>query len=211
MTQFNRLYRFLFLVLFSGFVLNACDEYDLAETEFIEDETFSGLPIYSEWGYNTFGAYFDRMPFISAGGIVFKTIYQSDTTTMMFIGEKASYKSSDYEYYYDYSSMKMTVSFPNLSITDLSDFLILNDTVIDLIESSCEVQIMYNETSYPTSVINGTIQFKRSQNLYVDGSFREIILSGYFDLQLYINEEPVSITNGRFDLGIDHSNFFNIN
>jgi hypothetical protein len=37
----------------------------------------------------------------------------------------------------------------------------------------------------------------------------EVILSGYFEMQVRINEEPFSLTNGRFDMGISESNFFN--
>jgi hypothetical protein len=35
-------------------------DYELSGTFFIEDPYYPGLPIYSEWGYNTFGAYIYR-------------------------------------------------------------------------------------------------------------------------------------------------------
>lgn len=190
--------------------LTSCDEYDLSGSEFIEDETYSGLPIYSEWGYNTFGAYYDRLPFISDDGVVFKLICRNDTTSMLFIGEKAGSNSSYYNYYSDYVPMKMTLSFPDMKLTSETDLLVLNDTVVDLVDLDCEVKLTIDNTVYTTSLIEGTVEFKRSQKLYVDDSFAEMILSGYFNIMLFVNDEPVSITNGRFDFGIDNSNFFYI-
>ena len=42
----------------------------------------------------------------------------------------------------------------------------------------------------------------------VDKQQYEIILSGVFDFQALINNEPTSISMGRFDVGIANDNFF---
>ena len=37
----------------------------------------------------------------------------------------------------------------------------------------------------------------------------EVILSGVFEFQALINNEPVSMSLGRFDVGVGQSNFYN--
>ena len=45
--------------------MTACSKSDFKETQYIDDPDFPGLPIYSEMGYNTFGAYIDEQVFYS--------------------------------------------------------------------------------------------------------------------------------------------------
>jgi len=42
----------------------------------------------------------------------------------------------------------------------------------------------------------------------VDKVLTESILSGTFNFKTFINAEPVSISNGRFDVGIGSENFY---
>src|SRR5690606_2939735 len=55
----------LFAVVLTILLTGCTRETELQRTIFIEDPNAPGLPQYSEWGYNTFGAYFDRLPFVS--------------------------------------------------------------------------------------------------------------------------------------------------
>ena len=59
--------KYFFFALFATVAMSfGCSrEYNLEQTIFIYDPEFQDLPIYSEWGYNTFGAYYDREAFIS--------------------------------------------------------------------------------------------------------------------------------------------------
>ena len=55
-------------------------DFELSKTVFVEDVDYPGLPIYSEWGYNTFGAYIDRSVFTSNSyELPTKIIVNSDT------------------------------------------------------------------------------------------------------------------------------------
>ncbi|MBN2165234.1 MAG: hypothetical protein JW717_03055 [Marinilabiliaceae bacterium] len=48
------------------FLLASCtSDYELEESIFVADSEFPELPEYSEWGYNTFGAFYDRKHFVS--------------------------------------------------------------------------------------------------------------------------------------------------
>ena len=78
--------RFIPLIILFTLLL-ACEkaeDYSLSQTIFIEDSYYPGLPIYSEWGYNTFGAYIDRKPFISTDyDLPVKIIVNTDTLHMI--------------------------------------------------------------------------------------------------------------------------------
>ena len=57
---------YIFLFLLASFSLSSCEQmedFSLTTSVFIEDPYYPGLPVYSVWGYNTFGAYIDRTPF----------------------------------------------------------------------------------------------------------------------------------------------------
>ena len=68
----------LFLIITAS--CEKLEDFSLSGTIFIEDPYYPGLPIYSEWGYNTFGAYIDRKPFISTSDdLPIKVIVNRDT------------------------------------------------------------------------------------------------------------------------------------
>jgi hypothetical protein len=62
---------------------------------------------------------------------------------------------------------------------------------------------------YTANILSGELTFKRAQNLLVDEKQVEVILSGYFEFKALIDNEPVTISNGRFDVGISPDNFYN--
>lgn len=43
--------------------MTACSKSDFKETQYISDPDYPGLPIYSEMGYNSFGAYINEQTF----------------------------------------------------------------------------------------------------------------------------------------------------
>lgn len=68
------------IILQTAFMAScSMDDVELSRTVFIEDRTSPGLPVYSEWGYNTFGAYIDRVPFVSGEEEPAKVYVNSDT------------------------------------------------------------------------------------------------------------------------------------
>jgi hypothetical protein len=191
----------ILLIVFAG----CKKENELKKSVFISDPELTDLPAYSEWGYNTFGAYYDREIFVSNNHIVPAKIFVSDST-MSFIldGQKGE---SDY-YYGDYKEMTMTFKLSGFSPEQYSNLTVLNDTTFDLKNPLYQVLVSVDTMIYTADIISGNIMFKRAQNLQVDKKQVEIILSGYFEFKALINREPVTISDGRFDVGISPDNFY---
>lgn len=173
-------------------------DFELSKTVFVEDVDYPGLPIYSEWGYNTFGAYIDRSVFTSNSyELPTKIIVNSDTFKLYFKGVM--------------NNQPTTIKFEikGYAPADHPDLISLNDSVINLKSSDCKVTFENGSSVQVLRIIEGNIHFKRVQNLYVDKSFAKTIVSGTFNFKTFFSGEPVAITNGRFDLGIGYENFYN--
>src|SRR5690606_6927520 len=79
----------LLAVTFISVLAGCSRETELQRTIFIEDPDSPGLPQYSEWGYNTFGAYYDRIPFVSTDDYVpARFIVDEQSTTFQLDGVK---------------------------------------------------------------------------------------------------------------------------
>lgn len=189
-------------------LLAACEsENDLRKSVMIEDKDKPDLPEYSEWGYNTFGAYYDeRQPFISNDDLVPIKVYVTDAG-MSFslygqIGTDEEYKPEN----------KMVISFviSDFKPSKYKDLLTLDDTVFNLSDAKCKVYISYEDENIEDTIqiLSGELEFIRAQNLIVDKKEVEVILSGVFHLRAWINGEPKTISEGRFDAGISDCNFY---
>lgn len=179
----------------------SCDkleEFNLSATIFIEDPYYPGLPIYSEWGYNTFGAYIDRKPFISTSeDLPVKVIVNNDTTHMIFRGKMGS------------ANVDLKFSVKGFSPQSYYDLTELDNKTINLKESGRAVTLKTGDVTTILNLIEGELIIKRVQRLYVDGELSRTIMSGYFNLKTFLDNEPVSISKGRYDLGIGYENFYN--
>lgn len=180
-------------------IISGCsDDYQLQKSVFIADVNNPGLPIYSEWGYNTFGAYIDRKPFISNNSdLPAKIIVNKDTFNLILKGT------------IDYQSATLKFSILGYSPTAYTDLVSLNDSTIDLTSNKCIVTLTRDTTIRRLYVFEGELTFKRAQSLYVDKELAESILSGTFKFKTFIDREPIAISNGRFDFGIGYENFYN--
>lgn len=182
------------------FLLPSCemDHYDLSGTVFIEDPYYPGLPEDSEWGYNTFGAYIDREPFVSTGnGLPAKVIVNNDTIHLILRGRLGG------------QDVDLTFSFKGFSPESNYDLTVLNGTVIDLEESGRAVTLKIEDETYILDLIEGELNINKVQRLYVDEELSRTIMSGYFQLKTFLHDEPIAISQGRFDLGIGYENFYN--
>ena len=179
-------------------------EYELTKSVFIQDPEYTDLPAYSEWGYNTFGAYYDRQAFISNNEIVpAKIIVTNNEMSFVLDGQKGS------SYYYDISDeMTLTFKIPGFMPANYTDLTVLNDTILNLANPVYQVIVSMDTLKYTATILSGELNFKRAQNLKVDKKEIEVILSGYFEFKALINEKPVTISNGRFDVGISPDNFY---
>jgi hypothetical protein len=190
----------LVLAIFAG-----CEkENELKKSVFIADPELVGLPVYSEWGYNTFGAYYDREVFISNNASVpVKIVVTNDTMSFILYGQKGS------SYYYSYDEMTISFKLAGFVPKQYDDLTVLNDTIFDLKNPANQVTISKFKDNLKIEILSGTLTYKRAQKLMVDKKQIEVILSGYFDFKALINNEPITISDGRFDVGISQDNFYN--
>jgi hypothetical protein len=184
-------------------LLISCDDNaDLKRSIFIADENAEGLPIYSEWGYNTFGAYYNREVIVSNDyEVPVQVIQQFNTTELRFRGQRGGSRWSG-------EVFSLNITLPNYTPLTHNDLISLDKTVIDLSDEDYIVSITDAMSTRQIEVLNGVFEIKRAQNLLVDGAPAEVILSGVFEFQAIIDGQPVSISEGRFDVGVGTYNFF---
>jgi hypothetical protein len=188
-------------------VAAACsEETELKRSVFIPDQVYPDLPAYTEWGYNSFGAYYDMVPFISNDyGVTAKFINTGGKTSFSLTG----HMSQGYHYYYDGDEASLIFDFYGFDPQSYTDLISLNNHTVNLAGTDCRIRVIKDTASYDLDILNGTLSFKRAQNLFVDKKLSEVILSGTFGFQALVDgEEPVSVTLGRFDVGIGFDNFF---
>jgi len=175
----------------------------LSDSVFIPDSVYTDLPAYSEWGYNTFGANYDRSVFIYSRNVMpLKVIVQNQDLSFVFQGVIGNYSGN-------YLSMKITI--PDTATAKYQDLLDLNDTRINLSGSEVVVEFIIDQNSKVIEILEGELYFKRTQKIFVDDVEAEVILSGYFNLKFIEEGIPFTMTDGRFDFGVDNDNFYNLN
>jgi hypothetical protein len=185
----------------------------MERTIFIRDDSDSNLPAYTEWGYNSFGAKYERLYFLVHKSIIpCKITYQEGSVHFSLTGilSEESYTYGDYDRFYP-EAMTLTVSFPAEPMYEYRDLLALHGRVVDLADVSfCRVNIeRTDKTGMTVAPIKGHLTFRRAQLLRIDEKENRVILSGSFDLQFLANGRPESITDGRFDVGI-HTDFYSV-
>ena len=186
------------LFLLTNILLTSCTQESLDRTIFIPDRDDHRLPAYTEWGYNSFGAEYERDYFL-ASSYVFpcKILYDSG---MIYFSLHGNIR--------DNQDMTLLFSFPWEQIESFRDLVQLHDVEIDLSDEDCTVKMLQNNNEDVLNVIHGKLHFKRTQLLRVDDIVNRVILSGVFDVQFQRNLFPETISNGRFDLGIDQKVFY---
>ena len=193
--------RLIYLLFLLPFVTYSCykmEDYNLTRSIFIEDPYSPGLPVYSEWGYNTFGTYIDRTPFISTDNVLpVKILVNTDTLNLLLRGRM------------EYQNVDLKFSIKGYSPANFFELSELNNTTINLKESGRAVTLKIGDETKILNLIEGELKIAKVQRLFVDEESTRIIMSGYFNFKTFLNNEPVAITNGRFDLGIGYENFFN--
>ena len=182
-------------------LMSSCSEeepFSLKKSIFIADEENPGLPIYSEWGYNTFGVYVDRQAFVSENeNLPVKIIVNADTLNLLLKGTM------------DEAFASLKFSFIGYPLADYTNLTVLNDSIIYLKGNKCIVTLTRGGSTEILNIIEGKFHFKRVQDLYVDKMYTKSIISGVFSFKTFFDKEPVAISDGRFDLGIGYENFYN--
>lgn len=203
MTRTIYLYAIAFII---SLVTGCSKEYELKKSIFIPDPDFPDLPAYTEWGYNTFGAFYERQLFLySEQEIPAKIIFTGGITSFVLKGQKNSY---GYYYWDNMKEMTLTFRLPDIQPASYSDLTILHKMKIDLGSENGIVTLFMDGETFEPEILQGELEFKRVQQLFVDTEETEVILSGVFSFQALVNGEPVSLSEGRFDVGIGNDNFF---
>lgn len=199
-----RIFISISVVVLTILSIGCSKESELKKSVFIPDTIFPDLPAYSEWGYNTFGAFFDRKTFKSTDDIVPAKIIINNGKFIFQLSGRFS------DSYFGDGSNSLTLKFylPLSLPVQYTDLVDLDNQIINLKDPGCMVIFKDGSKTDTVRLIGGYIQFKRVQKLLVDKELNEVILSGYFTIQMLVNDEPVSISEGRFDVGIGEDNFY---
>ena len=189
-----------FLILMVGVMLFSCHSNQLDRTIFIPDEDDRNLPAYSEWGYNSFGAEYERDYFLVSNYIVPCKILYGNNEMQFSLHGTIRYNQD----------MSLLFIFPSETMSSYADLLWLNNVEIDLSVVDCSVKMIQNGLEKTLDVFNGTLHFKRAQLLSIDDEVNRVILSGIFELNFLQNGFPTTISNGRFDMGITTNVFYSM-
>ena len=185
-----------FLILLSG-----CFEADLQRSIYLPDDEFPELPKYSEWGYNTFGAFVDRQPFVSNDAETpIKVVAEPGRTSFRFTGQRGLFMTGE----------PFAISFvlPDLQPETYDDLMLLHNSSWDLASEDTDVIFTEGVAKDTIEVLNGYLNFKRVQYLIVDQKAEQVILSGVFEFQVIRKGIPITVSNGRFDVGVADHNFY---
>lgn len=187
----------IWFLLFMAMAGGCVGDPDLQRSIFVRDIKYPDLPQYSEWGYNTFGAFINEDVFVSGAELWEPaSVMQNDTAMILsFHGELRSQGR-------DTTDMIMYFTITRSSPVYAKFLSGLDDSIIDLSASSNQAQIMTDNSLFPVTITHGEIHFKRVQNLVVDMEPMETILSGTFEFEGNMDGNPVRVTLGRFDVGV---------
>ena len=184
--------------------MTACSKSDFKEIQYIVDPDYPGLPIYSEMGYNTFGAYINEKAFyLNSDDRPFYLVADRESLTMTLNG------------WYNGNDLNMVFTLPIDSTYHLEDYhsLLALDGMtftIDTIPTSCNVKMEGLSAPNIESIYSGYIKFEKVQQVIVDKTDAEVIASGKFQFRAFTPDgSRIDVTGGRFDFGIDNANFVN--
>jgi len=191
-------------LLLSLVIFSCKKQTELTDSIYIEDPNFDGLPSYTEWGYNTFGADYDRDYFLySNQETPLKITIQDQKISYIFQGVKG-------RNYYENNYMSVIFILPDSSTNNYQDLIKYHEKSFDLTDTEIIVRINLNGNTNDVEILEGFLNFKRVQNLFIDDVKEQLIMSGTFQLKFVNDEIPSNLSNGRFDFGVDEQIFYNL-
>ena len=184
--------------------MTACSKSDFKQIQYIEDPDYPGLPVYSEMGYNTYGAYINNKVFNPAWtDRPFYLIADRENMTMTLNGSV------------EHNGFNIIFTLPIDTTYHLEDYhslLALNGKsfTIDTTPTSCNVKMEGYNAPDIESIYSGYIKFEKVQQVLVDKTDAEVVVSGKFQFRAFTHDGTrIDVTGGRFDLGVDNANFVN--
>ena len=195
----------LIIIAAALLAMTACSKSDFKQTQYIDDPDYPGLPIYSEMGYNTFGAYINEQAFNVSyeHSRPFYLVADRDKLTMTLYGQ-------DYR-----NNLNMVFTLPIESTYHLEDYHSLlaldgKSFTIDTTSTSCNIRFEGYYAPEIESIYSGYIKFEKVQQVIVDKQDAEVVVSGKFQFRAFTHDGTrIDVTGGRFDLGVDNANFVN--
>ena len=191
---------FIITILIAIFASCATDDPQMDRTVFIPDPIDSQLPAYTEWGYNSFGAKISRRYFVASKDVIpCKILYKDNSLRFSISGYLGSHTETT-----------LTFTFPSERLYEYADLLIFNNEKIELTASGCVVTLTQNGRTETLNIVDGELHFRRAQMLFIDDQPNRAILSGEFNFRYLsgTDEFPVTVSNGRFDFGINDNVFY---
>ena len=191
--------KYFLIISMLGLIFMSCKkEMTLGGSYIIPDPANPSLPIYSESGYNTFGAMFDdnsmtksQYPYNS--GFVYITTDTMSVFKMNFLGMVAI-------------DFKLKDIFPS----NYTELLVLDGKTYNFKEPNSSFALYRDGTPVDYQLIDGEIEFHKAQPLRIDEIVSGTVLSGYFSMKFIIDNQPHSIYDGRFDVSVQDHNFYDL-
>lgn len=186
-----------------GMAFVSCDEPEpFEETVWISSSYDWHLPEYTEWGYNTFGAQYERSNY-------FISRRSGEISTITWVNNYVVFKLIGYNHK-NGNDMTLTIEFPYERIKDYVELVKLDDYVVDLADTAVKVRVDLEDrySNILLTEVRGELHFKRVQNLFIDNELTHSIVSGMFKVDGYDDaDDPFVLKSGRFDLTVNSRNF----
>lgn len=193
-----------FSVILTIAILAGCSkdkdiDYRISNSIFIEDAENPGLPIYSEKGYNSFGIYWDLLPLnTELPHNPSKFIVIKDTSILNLTGSVGTI------------SYTLSISIPDYQPKNYEALVTLNNNDYDLSKEDCIISLQSGGDIRKLEIFEGNFTIKKAQNLYVDKVLNGVVLSGILSFKALLDKQPVTFSNGRFDMRFGNENFYNM-
>lgn len=199
--------QFIFFISLIVFISCSKRDSELSESVFIPDRNNPELPAYTECGYNTFGAFYNRSTYSYHDYLEPLNItLLEDELTFLFQGQYYGFNTASY----NSSSLVLKIITQQTNVKSYPDMILYNDSIIDLTADDVTVEMEENGENKAFELLEGVLHIKKAQKVFVDNEQYGIILSGTFYLRFLENGLPSTISDGRFDISITEYNFYNL-
>lgn len=173
-------------------------EDDIDKVVFIEDKNYPGLPIYSESGFDTFGAYINGKSWRSSAKEQFHLMAKHNSLFFTLYPDLKSRSESGFK--------DLKIIFTGFEIDKYDDILKLHKQEVDLSSSSC--RLIFDLTDTVKNVTEGHLTFNRVKSVTVDKKFYEYVLSGTIAFSSGSGADTINMRHGRFDLSAERGGMF---
>lgn len=195
--------KFFLIISMLGLIFMSCKkETTLSGSYIIPDPANPSLPIYSESGYNTFGAMFDdnsmtKSQYQYNSGFVYITTDTMSVFKMNFV-------------LYPYGTVAIDFKLKDMFPSNYAELLALAGKTYNFKEPNSSFALYRDGTPVDYQLIDGEIEFHKAQPFRIDEIVSGTVLSGYFSMKFIVDNQPHSIYDGRFDVSVQDHNFYDL-